>query len=141
MTTPLTREAFINLLNTNDRAVERALLVLLARQERVEQEAETTKFRNDRGFTQADARIMTSMAKQVQRGHRLTERQLAFLRNRKTDGRFPGRIQKYTRQLLEEAKQRVIAELKATQMINAVREDLEREHRRMQAVNNGELAV
>jgi hypothetical protein len=91
------------LLETNDRAVERALVVLLERQTADERIAETTKHDNDRGFLPYDAKIMTSMAKWVRSGGRLSERQLKWLRNGKS-ARFPSRIGKYHRQLLDQIK-------------------------------------
>lgn len=105
MTKTWTKDEIKELLKTNDRAVERALLVLLSRQTNDEQSQETTRHSNNRGFTQADAAIFTSMAKQVQRGYRLTEKQLAFLRNGKSQ-RFPSRIGKYAGQLLEVAQEK-----------------------------------
>lgn len=93
------------LLNENDRAVEKALIVLFNNQTDYEQVTEATEVHNDRGFTSTDARFFTSLAKQVMRGHHLSEKQLGFLRA--PTPRFGSRIGKYHRQLLEvvQAKQ------------------------------------
>lgn len=84
----LDREQVIQMLHSDTpqgrRAVERALLVLLDRQTADERSQETTTHRNSRGFTQADARMMTSLAKQVlssgyPKGKQLSPRQRAWL--------------------------------------------------------------
>lgn len=94
------KASIVNLLHTNDKAVERALLVLLERQTLDERQVEDTRYRNDRGFTQADAPRLTRWAKQIQAGRHLSPRQLWWIRSGKSD-RFPSRIGKYHRQLLE----------------------------------------
>lgn len=97
----LTREGIIALLATNDRAVERALVVLADRQTSDELAGKTTTKRNGRGFNQFDAPIFTDMALSVKRGRRLTPRQLALCRKENSHG--TPRIAKYAGQLLEEA--------------------------------------
>jgi hypothetical protein len=94
-----TQSSVEHLLQTNDRAVGRALIVLLNRQTEVEQQSETTVVRNHRGFTQADARKMTSMAQQFVRTEYLSPRQLKWLRA--STRRHKSHIGKYHRQLLE----------------------------------------
>ena len=101
--TDWTQAKIKTLLEKNDRAVERALVVLYDRQTEDEKRADDTKHHNNRGFTQADARFMSSMARQVLRGVHLSARQLAFLRGRRST-RFHSRIGKYSRQLLEVAE-------------------------------------
>lgn len=95
-----TKEEIKELLMTNDRAVERALLVLVERQTQDEKRSETTKYHNEMGFAPCDARMMTSMANFVSRGRHLTPKQLAWLRNGKSE-RFPSRICKYAGQILK----------------------------------------
>lgn len=97
-----TKESIKELLLKNDRAVERALLVLLSYQTATEQKIESTSVENGEGFASCDAKVMTSMAKQVQRGRSLTPKQLAWLRSGKSE-RFPCRIAKYARQLADHA--------------------------------------
>lgn len=92
-------EKIRQLLATNNKAVEQALLVLLRNQTAQEQANGVTLVHNGVGFSSFDAPIMTSFAEQVLRGHSLSERQLAFLR--KPVPRFGSRIGKYHRQLLE----------------------------------------
>jgi hypothetical protein len=105
---PYTRDEILALLHEEsprgDRAVERALLVLLDRQTTDEQRTEQTKHHNLRGFMPFDAKKMTSMAKQVQssrreKGQKLSPRQRAWLRSAPPNSRYPSRIGKYARQL------------------------------------------
>lgn len=103
-----TKESIKTLLQTNDRAVERALLALLERQTEDERNSESTRHTNNRGFTQADAPKFTSMAKWVRRGGHLSPRQLAWLRNGKSE-RYPSRIGKYAGQLLIIAQEKAQA--------------------------------
>lgn len=68
----------------------RALVRIYERQTADEQASQTTKVHNGIGFTGADAHILSSFAQQVQRGRKLSEKQMAILRKR---------IPKYARQL------------------------------------------
>lgn len=93
-----TPERVKDLLATNDKAVGRALIALLQRQTRQEQDTATTTESNGRGFGAFDAEIMTSMAMFYQRTKFLTPNQLRWLRD------CPGkqkttRIGKYAGQL------------------------------------------
>ena len=94
-----------HLLDTNPKAVARALVALNERQTRMEQSIETTVSANGVGFTPADARMGTSMAQFYTRYGRLSEKQLAYWRRPNAKG-VP-RINKYAGQLLQ------IAEAKA----------------------------
>lgn len=69
-----------SLLMSNNRAVELALLGLLARQTSTEQHTSTTIESNGRGFNYRHAEFGTSLAKWVQSGRRLTSRQLTAAR-------------------------------------------------------------
>lgn len=81
MATVAEKKAFIvGLLNSNDRAVGRALVAILARQTADEQAAGVTVHHNARGFSGADAEFCTSLAKGFQRYGRLTPKQLAIAR-------------------------------------------------------------
>lgn len=100
-----TKERLIELLEKNNLAVERALLVLFERQTADEQTSEHTRHKNGRGFTAFDAEIFSSFAKQVQRsrnapGQRLSRNQLECCRKRDKNGNM--RIACYWKQLLEE---------------------------------------
>lgn len=108
-----TRDAFIALLTRQDRtgakARERALLVLIKNQTEDERQAEQTKYHNNTGFMPMHARMMTSLARQVQRsrypeGERLSPKQHNWLL--RTDKGGTPRIGKYTRQLIEAAEER-----------------------------------
>ena len=82
------------LLNNNDRAVERAMLVLFHRQTNDEQACGDTRHRNGRGFSAGDAKKGTYMAKWVQSGKHLTG---PWLERARTMSK------KYVGQLVEEA--------------------------------------
>ena len=104
-----TKEEIIHLLMTNDKAVARALVVLKARQTADEQMAEQTKHLNGRGFTAADGKVGTSMAKFFERRGFLSPKQIAYWRRERKDGK--ARIAIYAGQLLEEAKQKAISKI------------------------------
>jgi hypothetical protein len=98
----ITKEYIVNLLETNDKAVGRALIVLKNRQTHSEQVTKTTHVTNNRGFTQAHGRSGTGMAQFYERAGFLTARQLAFWRRKNKNGVM--RIGMYWRQLIEEAE-------------------------------------
>jgi hypothetical protein len=109
-----TKQSIRDLLHTDTpvghRALERALLVLLANQTFDERRDQTTKHYNNRGFMPMDARKMTSFAKQVQysrrpKGEQLSPKQRAWLL--RTNAKGVSRIGKYARQLIEAAQQKV----------------------------------
>lgn len=97
----------IQLLQTNDKAIARALVVLNERQTATERSAESTINDNGVGFTPADARMGTSMAQFYAKRGYLTEKQLAYWK--KPNVRGVWRICKYAGQLLEIAKQKAQA--------------------------------
>lgn len=105
----LTKDAILTLLETNDKAVCRALVVLNARQTFDEQTTENTRHLNGRGFRPCHARMGTSMAKFYSRNGYLTEKQIAYWRREDRAGNM--RIGIYWRQLQEEA------EVKAAQKV------------------------
>ena len=97
------------LLQNNDKAIIRALIVLNERQTRDEQASEDTKYNNGVGFTPADAKMGTSMAEFYTRRGYLTDKQLAYWKKPNRKGVW--RICKYAGQLLDiaNAKQAVSA--------------------------------
>jgi hypothetical protein len=98
----LSKEVLVKLLETNDKAVARALLVVNANQTRDEQAAEDTRYRNGEGFRPCHARMGTSMANfYAARGY-LSPKQIAYWR--KTDKTGAMRIAIYWRQLAEAAQ-------------------------------------
>jgi hypothetical protein len=101
----ITKTLIVELLNTNDKAVGRALVALYARQTESEKSAETTINLNGEGFTPADAFVGSSMAQFFAARGYLTEKQLAYWR--KPNAKGTPRICKYAGQLL------LVAEAKA----------------------------
>lgn len=99
----LKREDIENLLNTNNRAVEKALVRLYFRQTGTEQEQGMTRDHNGVGFTPFDADFFTSLATQVLAGRHLSTKQIECVRRpwKKTT-----RIGKYANQLLDEARKK-----------------------------------
>jgi hypothetical protein len=89
------------LLQNNDKAIIRALIVLNERQTRDEQASEDTKYNNGVGFTPADAKMGTSMAEFYTRRGYLTDKQLAYWKKPNRKGVW--RICKYAGQLLDAA--------------------------------------
>ena len=94
----------IQLLQSNDKAIARALVVLNERQTLSEQSSECTINHNGVGFTPADARMGTSMALFFASRGYLTPKQLAYWK--KPNVRGVWRICKYAGQLLEIANQK-----------------------------------
>lgn len=99
-----TKAQIIELLNTSNKAVARALVVLNERQVRDEQTSEQTRYHNGIGFTPADARMGTSMANFYSKFNRLSDKQIAYWRKPNVKG-VP-RINKYAGQLVEIAQEK-----------------------------------
>lgn len=100
----LTKENIVKLLETNDLAVGRALLVLKRNQTSDEQKSEATRHLNGMGFRPSHARMGTSMANFFEKYGRLSEKQVAYWRSRDVKGNM--RIGIYWRQLIEAAKEK-----------------------------------
>jgi hypothetical protein len=98
----LTKEAIVKLLETDDRAIARALLVLTARQTTDEQASEQTRYLNGRGYRPCHARMGASMSKFFERNGYLSPKQIAYWRCRDKTGSM--RIGIYAGQLLEAAE-------------------------------------
>lgn len=98
----LSKEAIVNLLKTDDRAIARALLVLNERQTADEQVSEHTRYLNGMGFRPCHARMGSSMAKFFQRNGYLSPKQIAYWRTNDRTGTM--RIAIYWRQLAEAAE-------------------------------------
>ena len=82
----LSKDAIVKLLETNDKAVARALVVLYKNQTADEQRTEDTKYRNGEGFRPCHARVGTSMATfYLNRGF-LTKKQVDYWRKPMKDG-------------------------------------------------------
>lgn len=99
-----TKEAITKLLETNDKAVARALVVLYERQTAEEQSSDGTFNTNGRGFSQAHAFIGCRMAKFfLERGY-LTPKQIAYWRKRTPKGSL--KLALYWKQLAEAAAEK-----------------------------------
>lgn len=85
------KETIQDLLERNDRAVERALLQIYWRQTATEQVMEATVVSNGIGFTSLDSRLLSSFAQFYEQRGFLTGSQVTLTRVR---------IRKYWRQLL-----------------------------------------
>lgn len=103
----MNKQDIIKLLQTNDKAIARALLVLNERQTLDEQNSEATKYDNGVGFTGADARMGTSMAQFYAARSYLTDKQLAYWKKPNKNGVW--RICKYAQQLLDIANEKAAA--------------------------------
>ena len=75
-----TRTEIEALINSNDRAVERAMVAIWERQTADEQETQDTRHHNGRGFAAWSARSGTYFAEWVRSGRRLTGKHLAKAR-------------------------------------------------------------
>jgi len=79
------------LLRHSDVALEKSILQIFARQTADEQSSETTRHHNKVGFNGVDATFLSSLAKQLQNGKHLSDRQKHYARNKMT---------KYSKQLV-----------------------------------------
>ena len=75
-----TRTEIEALINSNDRAVERAMVAIWERQTADEQETQDTRHHNGRGFAAWSARSGTYFAEWVRSGRRLTGKHLVKAR-------------------------------------------------------------
>ena len=66
-----TEAAIVSLLQNNNRAVERAILAIFARQTEDEKSTECTRHENSRGFSAADARTGSYLARWILGGNHL----------------------------------------------------------------------
>lgn len=87
-------------LSTDQRWVCRAVTTIFEYQTADEQRSEMTSYHNGVGFSGADAEILSSFAKQINRGRSMSQKQLAILFKK---------MPKYARQLM------VIADQKAAE--------------------------
>lgn len=100
----LTRENIVKLLETNDAAIGRALVVLNANQTFDERENEDTKHLNGKGFRPCHARMGTSMANFYTKNGYLSPKQIAYWRKPMKDGNM--KIGIYWKQLVAAAKEK-----------------------------------
>lgn len=102
-----TKDTIVALLDSNDKAVGKALIHLRNRQTADERVQEHTKYDNGRGFKPCHARMGTSMANFFERNGYLSAKQVAYWRVREATGN--SRIGCYWKQLLEEIEQKKAA--------------------------------
>lgn len=89
---------------TQKRAVEKAIFYLYKMQTTDEQDKLETRHHNGVGFNSADGFMGTSMGKFYSRRGYLTPKQISYWTRREKSGKM--RIQKYSSQLLAEAKRK-----------------------------------
>ena|SRR5579875_1441139 len=77
---PWTEQQIVTLLDTNDRAVERAIVAIYERQTADEQATEHTRHDNSVGFRQNHAKRMSYYARLIKSGRHLYPRQLELSR-------------------------------------------------------------
>lgn len=123
----LTGTDIVKLLETNDQAVARALVVLYERQTEDEKVSENTRHHNNRGFRPCHARMGTSMAKFYLRNGFLSPKQVAYWRKQGKEGM---RISIYWRQLLDAAHKKAAA--RANTKVADLVDIAEREMQRME---------
>lgn len=87
-----TKDAIQTMLDTNDKAVYRALVAIYSRQTEHEKCLGQTKEHNGIGFSAFDAEFLSSLAEQVKSRGSLSPRQLELARKK---------VKSYWRQLLE----------------------------------------
>lgn len=113
----MTKTEIVKLLESNDKAIARALVVLYNNQTKDEQRSETTKYNNGIGFRGCHAKIGTSMAEFYQKRGFLSPKQIAYWRVKDKNGDM--RLAIYWRQLAEAAeakKARISAQTTAQNM-------------------------
>lgn len=76
------KEEIKSLLETYQNAVEKGIKTLFKLQTRDEQSTDNTRHNNGVGFSAVDAHILSSYAKQLNEGRRLTNRQLEKARTK-----------------------------------------------------------
>ena len=91
------KESLKDLLDRNDKAVYRAILLIYSFQTDEEKYMGTTKTVNGRGFSKFDVEVLSSFAMQLRRGQELTLKQMYVARPK---------IKKYVVQILQYMKDR-----------------------------------
>ena len=77
-----TKEEIRELLEQNDKAVVRGLVVLYSRQTPEEQSEDRTVEKNNVGFNALDAAFLSSLARYAEKRGMLTEKQMPYARKR-----------------------------------------------------------
>ena len=108
----LTGTDIVKLLETNDKAICRALVVLYERQTADEKATKDSRHDNNRGFRPCHAKMGTSMAEFYLKRGFLSPKQIAYWRKRGKEGM---RISIYWRQLLDAAHKKAAAKVASEQ--------------------------
>jgi len=112
--TTWTKEQILYCLETDDRWVERALVMLFKRQTEIEQRVGETFDDNDRGLQWADVWKFSEFAKRILAGGHLTASELRYCRRPWCRGRVPViTIGKYRGQILDMIESAVRLKLEA----------------------------
>lgn len=137
----LTGTDIVKLLETSDKAVARALVVLYERQTADEKATQDTRHDNGRGFRPCDARMGTSMAEFYLRRGYLTPKQLAYWRRPEKRGGM--KIAVYWKQLLDAAHKKAAAKAAAVEQAEREMQAMEAEGDRLQTIleENQKLAA
>jgi len=119
----LTKADIVKLLETNDKAIARALVVLNNNQTVAEQRSEATINRNGEGFRPCHARMGTSMAEFYQKRGFLSPKQIAYWRVKDKNGDM--RLAIYWRQLAEAAEAKKATQVaKPAEPVSEVHDDI-----------------
>lgn len=100
----LSKDAIVKYLETNDKAIAHALVVLNRHQTDSEQASKETRYHNGEGFRPCHAYMGTSMATFYERTGYLTPKQIAYWRHKMKCGNM--RISVYWKQLALEAERK-----------------------------------
>lgn len=113
--TDWTKDAILEKLATDDKWVERTIVMLYEHQTGLEKQTYTTFLKNEVGFQVADSKEFTAYAKQILAGRKLSEAQLRSARRPWHRGRQPiPTIAKYRGQVLDviEAKAKAMLQVR-----------------------------
>jgi hypothetical protein len=117
----LTRENITRLLQTNDRAVERAITVLFDRQTQDEKATSTTRHENQRGFSCAHSSKGSYYARWIRSGRHLTGWHLENARRitQRYVGQLLAAAQEKQSKGHEKAQERRLSRSEAVQLVQA----------------------
>ena len=88
-----TKETIKELLERNDKAVERAITVIYSYQTEDEKRIEGTSHDNGMGFNKVHAEFLSSLAQQIEKGRKLSPKQISL--GRKMIKHYSGQLLKH----------------------------------------------
>jgi hypothetical protein len=113
--TDWTEAKVLLMLETDDKWVERALVMLYRRQTEYEKQKDTTRVKNTIGFQRGDDETMSPLARKVMAGEKLSDMELAYVRRPWHRGRTPiPTIAKYRGQIVDMLEAAAKTKLAAT---------------------------